>query len=425
MSDLTLYLIILMLLASMFVLVPVWRFRGQLRTQQSELRRQQNVDLFQQHIGELEDGLRDKLIEQEEFEKLKVELERNFLSDMESEVKSKQSSVSSFTKLMPLLLLFFIPIASFLLYRELGSGPELVLPELIDQLGSSESTEEQLAGLNEIARILDQRFQRRDDDIQTGYTLGTLFISLEKYADAARVFSQLADNMPADQDKATVLGQLAQAQYLVADSTLSPIVQATIDEALLLNSNEQAVMSILAVEALLAQDYRGAANYWRRQISQLAPGSAQVAELNERVATIESLLAEADGVVDGEAGDSEANTSVANNSAVTVRVDVDESIRDQLQPGMRVFVFARSESVQFPLAAVEYNLDDLPLTVTLDDSMAMIPQFTLSSVDTIYVGATIALNSTADAGGFRVQSESFDLAEQQDAVNLLVKDRIP
>ena len=349
-----------------------------------------------------------------------MELERNFLNDMESEVESKNKSVSSHTRLVPLLLMVFIPLGSFVFYRSIGSGPELVLPELIEQLGNSETAEEQLAGLSEIAGILDQRFQRRDDDIQTGYTLGTLFISLEEYANAVRVFSQLAESMQEDQDKATVLGQLAQAQYLLAGSTLTPTVQATMDAALLLNSNEQAIMSILAVEALLSQDYRGAANYWRRQISQLPPGSAQVAELSERVATIDALLAEAEG----EAG-AEGAASAGSGAAVTVRVDIDDSIRDQLEPGMRVFVFARSESIQFPLAAREFNLDELPVTVTLDDSMAMIPQFTLSSAETVYVGATIALNSTADSGGFRVQSESFDLAEQQEAVNLLVKDRIP
>lgn len=415
MATLTPYILLLMLAAILFVLLPVLRFRNQGASLQSEKREQQNIFLFEQSISELEDSLAEKLIEQDEFEKLKLELERNFLNDMESGEDSKKNSVSSYTKAVPLALMLFIPIGSFLIYRSIGSGPELVLPELIEQLSTTESVNEQLVALNEIAEVLDQRFQRREDDVQTGYTLGTLYISLEEFADAVRVFSTLAEGMEADQDKAAVLGQLAQSQYLLADSTITPSVQMTMDEALLLNSNEQAIMSILAVEALLAEDLAGAANYWRRQVSQLPVGSEQIAQLNERIATIESYLVE-EGPED----------TVDDSSGVelTVTVSIDESIQEQIESDMKVYIFARSEGTP-PLAAIELNPEDLPLTVTLNDGMAMLPQFNLSSVSTAYVGASIARQAVAQSGDFQILSETFVIAEQQDPIVLSIKDRIP
>jgi len=415
MTMLTPYILLLMLLSILFVLVPVLRFRNQGMNLQSDEREQQNIALFQQNISELEANLADKLIVQDEFEKLKLELERNFLNDMESGKAGKKKSASSYTKLVPLALMFCIPIGSFLFYRSIGSGPELVLPELIEQLSTSESVDEQITALNEIAAVLDQRFERREDDVQAGYTLGTLYISLEEFAEAVRVFSTLAVGMDADQDKATVLGQLAQSQYLLADSTITPTVQMTIDEALLLNSNEQAIMSILAVEALLAEDLAGAANYWRRQVSQLPVGSEQVAQLNERIATIESFLVE-----EGQ----EQSTDANRGSELTVTVSIDESIREQIEPGMKIYIFARSEGTP-PLAAVELNPEDLPVTVTLNDSMAMLPQFNLSSVSTAYVGASIARQAVAQTGDFQVLSETFVIAEQQDPIVLSIIDRIP
>ncbi len=415
MATLTPYILLLMLAAILFVLLPVLRFRNQGASLQSEKREQQNIFLFEQSISELEDSLAEKLIEQDEFEKLKLELERNFLNDMESGEDSKKNSVSSYTKAVPLALMLFIPIGSFLIYRSIGSGPELVLPELIEQLSTTESVNEQLVALNEIAEVLDQRFQRREDDVQTGYTLGTLYISLEEFADAVRVFSTLAEGMEADQDKAAVLGQLAQSQYLLADSTITPSVQMTMDEALLLNSNEQAIMSILAVEALLAEDLAGAANYWRRQVSQLPVGSEQIAQLNERIATIESYLVE-EGPED----------AIDDSSGVelTVTVSIDESIQEQIESDMKVYIFARSEGTP-PLAAIELNPEDLPLTVTLNDAMAMLPQFNLSSVSTAYVGASIARQAVAQSGDFQILSETFVIAEQQDPIVLSIKDRIP
>lgn len=415
MTMLTPYILLLMLVAILFVLIPVLRFRNQGAKLQSEERAQQNISLFQQNISELEDNLADKLIEQDEFEKLKLELERNFLFDMESGKASKKISASSYTKLAPLVLMFFIPIGSLLLYRSIGSGPELILPELMDQLNVSESVEDQLIALNEIAAVLDQRFQRREDDVQAGYTLGTLYISLEEFADAVRVFSTLAEEMEAGQDKAAVLGQLAQAQYLLADSSITPTVQKTIDEALLINSNEQAIMSILAVEALLSEDLAGAASYWRRQVSQLPVGSEQITQLNQRIATIESYLAE-----EGQ----EETIGADNGVELTITVSIDESIRDQIESDMKVFIFARSEGTP-PLAAIELSPDDLPTTVTLNEGMAMLPQFNLSSVSTAYVGASIARQAVAQSGDFQALSETFVIAEQEDTIVLSIKDRLP
>ena len=113
-----------------------------------------------------------------------------------------------------------------------------------------------------------------------------------------------------------------------------------------------------------------------------------------------------------------------SRAAITVTVSIDESIRDQLEPGMNVYIFARSEGTP-PLAAVTFDPEDLPVTVTLDNSMAMLPQFTLSSVETVYVGANIARQAVAAAGDFQVVSESFVLSEQEGTIELLIKDRIP
>jgi len=417
MSALIPYIVLLMLAASLFVLVPVLRFRARGSDDQNSIREQQNVALFQQSLDELESNQAEGLIEASEYEKLKLELERNFLNDMESREVSRKNSTASYTRLLPLTLMLFIMAGGVLLYRSIGSGPELVLPELIEDLNVSESVDEQLAALKEIASILDQRFQRRSDDIQTGYTLGTLYISLEEYADAVRVFSRLSERMEAGPDKATVLGQLAQSQYLLADSTITPTVQATIDETLLLNSNEQAIMSILAVEALLSEDLAGAANYWRRQVSQLPVGSEQVAQLNERIATIEAYLAEENGTEDNE-------ESPADRIELTVTVSIDDSIRNQIEPGMNVYIFARSEGTP-PLAAVTLQPEDLPVTITLNEDMAMLPQFTLASVETAYIGASISRQAVAESGDFQAVSESFVISEQQAPIVLSIKDRLP
>ena len=144
-------------------------------------------------------------------------------------------------------------------------------------------------------------------------------------------------------------------------------------------------------------------------------GSEQIAQLNERIATIESYL-----VDEGQDGSSASSNAVE----LTVTVSIDESIRAQIEPGMKVYIFARSEGTP-PLAAVELNPEDLPVTVILNDGMAMLPQFNLSSVSTAYVGASIARQAVAQSGDFQALSETFVIAEQEEPIVLSIIDRIP
>mgnify|MGYP003132188915 FL=1 len=414
MTSLYFYILLLMLLASLFVLLPVWRYRGQQKTEQSELRKQQNIEVFKQSLQELDENRSNGLVEAEEYDTLKLELERNFLSDLEDHAAGSRSAYATHTRLVPILLMLIIPIGGFLLYREVGAGHELVIPELLDQIGAVTTEAEQLEILQEITVVLNQSFERDNDDIQTGYTLGTLYISLEQFTDAVRVFSTLAEGMEENADKATILGQLAQAQYLLAGSSLTQEVRQTMDEALQINSNEQAIMSILAFESFLADDYTGAISFWRRQISQLTPGSAQVQQLNQRIAAVEQMM-----------GMQQPETDEPVGVSVTVRVAIDDSIRDQIDEDMRVFIFARTEAMPMPLAAVQFNPSDLPLTVTLDESDAMMPQLTLATADTVFIGATIAREATAAEGGFQARSETFAPSEQEQIIELLIADPVP
>ena len=418
MNSLGIYIVLMVVLALLFVLVPIFRFRGVNKSLDNKVREQKNIDVFEQRLTELEQDLSDGIIvTDEEFEKLKAELQRGFLLDMNESALTVDNKVVTSNKLIPLLLTILIPISSFWIYQSIGASGELVIPELLSDIRSAETEEQQSLALGQLAVALEERFQRHSGDVQNGYMLGTLYLQLNQFDSAAKTFKRLADSMEDSPDKATVLGQLAQSQYLIADSTMTPEVRTTIEQTLALDSSEYAVMSLLAIEAFLNENFAEAVSYWRKQLLQAAAGSEEASVLQGRIARVETLIPE----------DQRVATEAVSGASLTLRIEVDESIQDQITDGMRLFVFARNTAMPAPLAAQNLSVAELPLTLTLDDSMSMIQGMNLSSATNVIVGARVSKSgqAIAQSGDFQAISEPFVLSEQEGVITLIIKDLVP
>lgn len=409
------YSALLLLLALLFVVWPVLRYKPQAKTGDNAIRRQKNIQVYEQSLADLEGDLAEGLITAEECDKLKIELQRSFLRDMRDQDRRERANLQG-SKLLPLLALLFIPVFSYSLYEIVGSARDLALPDILEELRVVETPEAQEAALLKLAAFLQDRYERNSDDIQNGYMLGTLYLELQDFPAAISTFTSLADGMEEGMDKATVLGQLAQSMFLAADSEMTPSIRSVVDQALALNPNEYAVMSLLAMEALLNEDVMTALGYWRRQLLQLGAGSREAAVLRERITRVEALLPPGEMPDDG-----------ATGASVTLVIDIDESVRNQVDDSMRLFVYARNPAMPMPLAAENLALPDFPIEVTLDDSMYMIENLTLSSAQNVIVGARLSRSgqATAQPGDIQAVSEPFVLSEQDGPVMLTIRDIVP
>jgi cytochrome c-type biogenesis protein CcmH len=416
MTALLPYLLLLGLVAAAFVLVPLWRYRDTAAQSVLEQRREKNREVFRQREGELGNDLQHGLITGDEHARLLTELQRAFMLDMQALDRQQTQGVWSGGKPVLLVLALLVPLTGLLVYRIWGSAPDLALPELMTRLGTVQTEEEQGAVLDELAAVLQQRLERRPDDVQNGYTLGLLYLQLEKFPEAIATFQALLEHIEAGQDRATVLGQLAQAQYLQADSQLTPEAQTTVDEALSLNPNEYAVMGLLAIDALLKEDFVGALGYWRRQLSSATPGTQEAETVRQRIALIEEYLPDS------------AIPAVDTTQQITVVIDIAPELAAQVTDGMKLYVFARRPAGGPPLVA--QNLDapvEFPFTVTLDNTDAMMPGTTLESAPELLVGARLTRsgNPIAQSGDFQTLSDSFKLAEQTAPLELVIDAIVP
>ena len=410
MADLWLPLVLLTVVAMAFVLVPVWRYRVRETEAGVAQRATRNREIFTQRQAELEREVGEGTIAAEDHQRMLAELQRAFMLDMEALQQQQDKPAAAVLPLrwLPIVLALAIPVGALLLYRSQGAAPDLALPALMQKISEATDEQAQSAALAELADSLEQRLERRPDDLQTGYMLGTLYLGMDRYAEAIGVFDKMLVEMEPTPDKATVLGQLAQARYLAAESVITPEAQDAMEQALALNPNEQAVMSLYAIDAFLKQDFVGALQYWRRQLSDLTPGSRDAEELRQRIALVESSLpAEQKAAVQG--------------STLTVTIDVAPLLAAKLTPDMRLFIFARSPSMPMPIVAQNVPVPAFPFTITLDNSMSMTGA-QLESVPELVVGARLSVsgNAVGQSGDLETLSAPFTLTEQSEPLTLTI-----
>ena len=104
---------------------------------------------------------------------------------------------------------------------------------------------------------------------------------------------------------------------------------------------------------------------------------------------------------------SAAPGAVPGAVAVNAWVSLDAAMQNQVNANDTVFVFARAASgPPMPLAAFKTTVSELPLEVTLDDSMAMMPQMKMSGFEQVIVTARVSRSGQPMAGPGDLTSEA-------------------
>jgi cytochrome c-type biogenesis protein CcmH len=87
-----------------------------------------------------------------------------------------------------------------------------------------------------------------------------------------------------------------------------------------------------------------------------------------------------------------------------------------------VFIYAKAANGQpMPLAAARKQVKDLPLTIELDDSMAMMAQNRLSAHQEVIVGARVSLSGSPSAKSGDLEGEvSRVVPGQSDPVEVVI-----
>lgn len=376
---------ILTAIAISFVFWPFLRARKLQQAEQAVDRKDQNVGIFRERLAELEAERESGSLGADEFEQLKVELEKNLLHDAQSEEEQiKPLTLPKSSLVTVALLALLIPALAFGLYGKYGRAPDLQLALNAESSmkGEREST------IEDAVALLEAELRQRPDNPEGWYMLATTYIGVQRYDEGLAAFSKVLELLPKEAPQYPgVMGQYAQAMFFANGGKMTDEVRTQVDRTLAMEPYEITTLGLLGIDAFENQNYQAAIDYWSKGLIN-ADGEA-AASLRSGISSAMARLKEQ--------GIDVAEPDVMKPAEIKVRVSVDEALAARLSPDQIVFVFARPVGGRMPLAASRLQVSQLPLDVVLDDSMAMSQQARLSQVNEVEVTARISLSGQPQA----------------------------
>ena len=249
-----------------------------------------------------------------------------------------------------------------------------------------------------MAERLAERLKAKPDDAEGWSMLGRSYSVLEMFPQALTAFQRVIALRPEDAqgyvDYADALG-MTQGRKLAGEP------EKLIARALQLDPDNVKALSLSGTLALDRGDAAGASQLWAHALRKTEPGSEMAQRLQGAIDDARQRSAGPAGPALAAAqGPAAAPAALAAPAAaagsVQVRISLAPALAAKASPEDTVFIFARAlQGGKAPLAIQRRQVKDLPLQLTLDDSMAMSPALRLSSVSQVIVGARVSKSGNA------------------------------
>ncbi len=364
-----------------------------------------NVAIYKDRLAELEqENLTPKQLLQ-----AKQELEKTLAQDLDDNPTLAHQPRARWATVVVLLA---IPALAFSTYWKLGAK-ELIAPPT--QVAHPKDTN-MPGNFDEMVNKLAKRLQQQPDDQKGWRMLARSYIVLKRYDDAARAYNKLLA-LVGDQDP-ELLTELARVLVQANDGQFAGQPTILLKAALDLEPNHPNALLLSGLAAVQKNNYNVAIKHWERLLQQIPPENVQAQQM------VETYIADARAQLTPNA-EPVAPQSVATESTVTqlqVHVTLSSALQDKVNPNDTLFIYARAtKGPPMPLAIVEKMASELPITVTLDDSKAMMPTMKLSSFQEVTILARISKSGSAklQAGDLQGQLSPVVLS-QQDKVEIVI-----
>ena len=340
---------------------------------------------------------RNKQIEKEAAEARKAlknaskEDRKRIADELLASLESDDSTPTSNSRIASLVVALLVPLLALGLYIELGtpalvSGKPVVAASAATGHGGSSATMAQMIGK------LEKELEANPNNSEGWYMLARSYVSEKQFGKAAKAMEKVIA-IEGENDPQLLL-QYADSLAMSNQGRVAGKPEEMILKALAIKPDYPEALWLAGIAETQNNQHAEAIKYWRKAAVLLKDQPDSLAELQNQIAQAEKKLKEmgqaipATPVATRPAGKEKA---AASGKSVDVTVSLSPEMAAKANPDDLVFIYAKAASgPPMPLAATRVKVKDLPITVTLDDSQAMMPQMKLSGFDRVVIGARVS-----------------------------------
>lgn len=359
-----------------------------------------NTKIFKQRIAELDSDFQAGRVDDEDYQALKTELERNFLQDMAT-LESGTTVSSTSSKALILSLVVLLPAVSLLVYKTSGfkaglpewfATQQMVAPYL-DRLEKGQLQPQDLKDVPtaDFIYALQRRAQQKPNQPQLWFVLGSTFMQVQT-GDRGNQMQMLDSAVKAlrrayylNEENAEYALTYAQALLQQNQGQLDLETRKILNKLLAEQPNNPSALMMFSMASYQSGDYQTAINGWQKL---LAMGGNQAGFEQARAIIQRSITSAEQKLAHQEQG--------SQTDGLEFKVILPPGSEVKTSEGF-LMVYAQAQSgPPMPLAIKKLPLPlNLPVTVTLSDQDAMMPSMKLSQFKAIKVTARISKTGLA------------------------------
>ena len=386
-----------------------------------------NVSIYQDQISELDNDLRNDILNQEQYNQSKYELQQRMMLDMPEESSISVAKINSKRSIAtPVALILLIPVLAISLYLLLGNTkaflpqPAAEQMELVDGALTSEDD-----GHQEISSMVDslvKRLEKEPDDLEGWNMLGRTYAIMGRFNEARDIYAKLLAKSP---DSPEALVNYADIYAMTQDGSLMGKPVELINKALSIDPKNPKALALAGTAKFEQGEFKQAAVYWEELLAIIPAESKLAQSVSGSIRQAKSLASNnQENVLITKQQSPESDKNIANKgSSPTISgvVNISPALSAKISPEDTLYIYARAKSgPRMPLAIVRLQAKDLPAKFTLKDGMGMNPNMKLTSFPEVVVSARVtksgkAVPANGDLQGF---SEVVRIGDQN--VNILI-----
>ncbi len=386
-----LFVVIMLGAALAFIVPPLFRAGRSTGVGREEA----NIAVYRDRRAQLTRAYGDGEFDAETYEEACRELEVELLAGTHAAPAVEDESRETHP-VAAVVVAIAVPIIAFALYLTLGSPAAITerpgsaaRASAAPPAAGEPAPQQTVRSVEEMVDALAARLQANPEDANGWLMLGRSYVAMNRLAEARDALLE-AEKRRADDP--TTLVALAEVEAGLNGNDLAGRPTKLVQRALDVDANFPRALWLAGFAALQQGDPDAAVGYWQRILEQGGLGEEDARQIEQVIAQARGTpLAAAEAAPTGE-----AKTPASGGGQVAVRVSIAPELEGKTASGDTLFVFARAaEGPRIPLAIVRKTAAELPLEVTLDDSMAMAPQMKLSAFSSVVIGARVSKSGNA------------------------------